>query len=70
MGKITVALLAGVGMLVTIALLSVLSGTFVWFLWNWIIVAEFAILPQLSWLFCVAATWISGILLKHSATSK
>jgi len=69
LNKIIVAVLAGIGLLVTLALLSVFSGTIVWLLWNSIVIAEFAVLPQLSWTFCVAATWISGIMLKSSASA-
>jgi hypothetical protein len=70
MNKIVIALLAGIGLIVTLALLSVFIGSIVWLLWNWIVVAEFVALPKLSWPFCVAVTWMSNILFKRSTSIK
>lgn len=80
MGKLVLAVVAAItatiGATVAAFLLvflgAIFGGTIVWILWNWLIVAEFAMLPHLSWGFCFAATWISKILLKsnNSATAK
>jgi hypothetical protein len=70
MGKIVLAVLAVIGLLAVAFVASLFGGTLIWLLWNSVIVAEFAVLPKLTWLFCVAATWIARIILPSVTHSK
>ena len=72
-----VAGLAIVGAIVGVALLSLVNGTILWLIWPVAIpvafpalVASGALAGKLSWWASVCLTWIAGILVKASLTTK
>lgn len=66
-----------VGAIVSVALLSLVNGTILWLIWPVAIpvafpalVASGALAGKLSWWASVCLTWIAGILVKASLTTK
>lgn len=72
-----VAVLAIIGAIVSVALLSLVNGTILWLIWPVAIpvafpalVASGALTGKLSWWASVCLTWIAGILVKASLITK
>ena len=76
MEKFLAGLIIGIGAVALVALLSVIGGTFVFWIWPVAIPAAFpglvasgAIAGKLAWWPAVCLTWIFGILIKSTQTN-
>jgi hypothetical protein len=76
MEKFMMGFLIGIGSIVLVALLALIGGTIVYWVWPTAIPAAFpgliasgAIASKLSWWQAVCLTWLFGILIKSTQTT-